>query len=88
MHRRLPVYLLIDCSESMIGEGITAVRSGLSQMLQVLRQDPHALETAWLSVISFGAKAELLAPLTEITELQEPILRLGQKQRYFFQLKI
>ena len=78
MHRRLPVYLLIDCSESMIGEGIAAVRSGLSQMLQVLRQDPHALETAWLSIISFGAKAEVLSPLTEITELQEPILSLGQ----------
>ena len=78
MHRRLPVYLLIDCSESMIGEGLAAVRSGLSQMLSVLRQDPHALETAWLSIISFGASAKVLSPLTEITEGQEPNLVLGQ----------
>jgi uncharacterized protein YegL len=27
MIRRLPVYLLIDCSESMIGQGIEAVRA-------------------------------------------------------------
>ena len=78
MHRRLPVYLLIDCSESMIGEGLDAVRSGLTQMLSVLRQDPHALETAWLSIISFGASAKVLSPLTEITEVQEPNLVLGQ----------
>lgn len=78
MHRRLPVYLLIDSSESMIGDGISAVRSGLSQMITVLRQDPHALETAWLSVISFGAKARVLTPLTEVTEVQEPTLTLGQ----------
>lgn len=78
MHRRLPVYLLIDCSESMIGEGLAAVRSGLSQMLSVLRQDPHALETAWISIISFGATAKVLSPLTEVTEVQEPNLVLGQ----------
>ena len=78
MQRRLPVYLLIDCSESMIGDGLAAVRSGLSQMLSVLRQDPHALETAWLSIISFGASAKVLSPLTEITEVQEPKLVLGQ----------
>ena len=78
MNRRLPVYILIDCSESMIGEGLTAVRSGITQMLSVLRQDPHALETAYISIISFGASAKVLVPLTEITKVQEPKLILSQ----------
>ena len=78
MNRRLPVYILIDCSESMIGDGIRAVRSGLSQMLSVLRQDPHALETAYISVISFGAGAQVVIPLTELIQVQEPKIVLSQ----------
>jgi uncharacterized protein YegL len=78
MNRRLPVYILIDCSESMIGEGLTAVRAGVTQMLSVLRQDPHALETAYISIISFGASAQVLVSLTEITNVHEPKLILSQ----------
>ena len=78
MHRRLPVYLLLDCSESMVGVGIKAVREGLKEMLTVLRQDPHALETAWISILTFGATARVDTPLTELTEVQEPNLTLGQ----------
>lgn len=78
MNRRLPVYILIDCSESMIGEGLAAVRTGITQMLSVLRQDPHALETAYISIISFGSSAQVLVPLTEITNVHEPKLVLSQ----------
>ena len=74
MNRRLPVYLLIDCSESMIGGGIEAVRAGMSSMLSKLRTDPHALDTVHLSVISFDAGARVLVPLTPLLEFQEPAL--------------
>lgn len=76
MNRRLPVYLLIDCSESMIGQGIDAVRSGLSTMLTSLRRDPHALESVFLSVITYDANAKLVCPLTPLIDFQEPQLRL------------
>ena len=36
--RRLPVYLLIDTSESMVGSAIESVRDGLSAMLVALRK--------------------------------------------------
>ena len=42
--RRLPVYLLLDCSESMIGDGIDGVNAGMRQLLLDLHSDPHALE--------------------------------------------
>ena len=53
MSRRLPVYLLIDSSGSMRGEPIHAVNVGISSMLEALRQDPYALESVYLSLITF-----------------------------------
>lgn len=73
--RRLPVYLLVDTSGSMHGEAIEAVRNGLHTLVQTLRQDPYALETAYLSVISFDSEAHQLAPLTELMSFQEPDLQ-------------
>jgi uncharacterized protein YegL len=76
MNRRLPVYLLIDCSESMIGGGIEAVRSGLRAMLSKLRSDPHALDTVYLSIITFDAEARVAVPMTPLLDFQEPPLTI------------
>ncbi|OKH86692.1 VWA domain-containing protein [Thalassospira sp. TSL5-1] len=70
--RRLPVYLLLDTSTSMRGEAINAVRDGLDLLVSTLRQDPYALETAYLSVITFDTSASQVVPLTELTEFQAP----------------
>ncbi len=72
--RRLPVYILLDCSESMVGDAINSVQTGLETLLASLRSDPHALETAWVSIITFSQDAEQLVPLMEITEVQTPKL--------------
>ena len=74
MNRRLPVYLLIDCSESMIGGGIESVRQGLSTMVSKLRTDPHALDSVFLSVITFDSAARVAVPLTGLVDFQEPKL--------------
>lgn len=75
--RRLPVYLLIDVSSSMTGEPIAAVRNGMDTLLSSLRQDPHALETAALSVIEFGSEAKQSVPLTELINFQTPIIEVN-----------
>ena len=75
--RRLPIYLVLDTSESMVGEPIQSVENGLSAMLTALRKDPYALETAYLSVITFGTSAKQIVPLTELTQFQMPKLILG-----------
>ena len=64
--RRLPVYLLIDCSGSMAGEPIEAVKQGIKALLSELKGDPQALETACLSVITFDSTARQVTPLTEL----------------------
>jgi uncharacterized protein YegL len=72
--RRLPVYLLLDTSGSMHGEPIEAVKVGLDTLVSALRQDPQALESAYLSVITFDSAAQVLAPLTEMGAFQVPTI--------------
>ena len=72
--RRLPVYLLIDTSSSMRGEPIEAVKVGIKSLLNSLSQDPYALETVWLSIITYNSQAEQILPLTEVYKLQVPEL--------------
>jgi uncharacterized protein YegL len=72
MARRLPVYLVLDTSGSMMGEPIVAVETGVQTLVSALRQDPYALETAYLSVITFDSNAKQIVPLTELTAFQMP----------------
>lgn len=75
--RRLPVYVLLDCSESMIGPGIAGVRKSVDAMLKELRRNPHALETVYMSFITFSTKAKQLIPLTPLEDIQPPSLPLA-----------
>ncbi|MCQ2315969.1 MAG: VWA domain-containing protein [Bacteroidales bacterium] len=72
--RRLPVYLLLDTSGSMYGEPIEAVKNGMQVLVSTLRQDPYALETAYLSVITFNSTAQQVSTLTELSAFQQPNL--------------
>jgi uncharacterized protein YegL len=68
--RRLPVYLLLDTSGSMTGEPIEAVKNGVQIMISSLRQNPQAIETAFLSVITFDSVAQQIIPLTDLASFQ------------------
>jgi uncharacterized protein YegL len=68
--RRLPVYLLLDTSGSMSGEPIEAVKNGVQVMISSLRQNPQAIETAYLSVITFDSVAQQIIPLTDLASFQ------------------
>lgn len=64
--RRLPVYLLLDTSGSMTGEPIEAVKNGVQMMMHSLRQNPQAIETAFVSIITFDSQAKQIVPLTDL----------------------
>lgn len=70
--RRLPVYLVLDTSGSMSGEPIQQVKNGVQMLVSALRQDPQALETAFLSVITFDTAAKEAVPLTDLPSFQAP----------------
>jgi uncharacterized protein YegL len=68
--RRLPVYLLLDTSGSMKGEPIEAVKNGVQVMISSLRQNPQAIETAFISVITFDSAVNQVVPLTDLASFQ------------------
>ncbi|GHV67697.1 tellurium resistance protein TerY [Bacteroidia bacterium] len=72
MMRRLPVYLLLDTSGSMRGEPIESVKVGLEAMIASLRQDPFALESVYISIITFDRDVKQIMPLTELENMQIP----------------
>lgn len=56
----------------MYGEPIEAVRNGVQVLISTLRSDPYALETAYLSIITFDNSAKQITPLTELSAFQQP----------------
>ncbi|WP_291151918.1 vWA domain-containing protein [Flavobacterium sp. UBA7680] len=70
--RRLPVYFLLDTSGSMYGEPIQALNNALSSMINTLRQDAQALDSLWISIITFDREVKEICPLTELALFQLP----------------
>jgi uncharacterized protein YegL len=75
--RRLPVYLLLDTSGSMSGEPIEAVKNGVQVMISSLRQNPQAIETAFISIITFNTSAQQIIPLTDLASFQMVDIKAG-----------
>lgn len=75
--RRLPVFFLLDCSESMAGDSLRKMEEGLHAVVQSLRADPHALESVYISVIAFAGFAKTVVPLIELVAFYPPKLPLG-----------
>ena len=75
--RRLPVYAMVDVSETMAGPALEALQGGLSTMMAALRRDPMVIETGAVSIIAFGADAEVLVPLSDVTSVQIPELHIS-----------
>jgi uncharacterized protein YegL len=72
--RRLPIYLLLDVSGSMDGEKITGVNQGMQALVSELTGESKAVETAYLSVITFSDTAQQLAPLASLPNFSPPTL--------------
>lgn len=75
--RRLPIFLVIDVSESMAGDNHRNMQEGMSRLITSLRSDPHALESVYVSVIAFAGVARTIAPLVELYAFYPPRLPLG-----------
>lgn len=56
----------------MRGEPIESVKVGLETMLSSLRQDPFALESVSISIITFDREVRQILPLTPLDDLQLP----------------
>jgi len=61
----------------MIGEPHNLLEKGLDALITTLRQDPHALETAHISVIAFAGRVKTLVPLIDVVTFYPPKLPIG-----------
>ncbi|KAA6305662.1 hypothetical protein EZS27_042685, partial [termite gut metagenome] len=61
-------------SGSMKGEPIESVKVGLEAMIASLRQDPFALESVYISIITFDREVKQIMPLTELENMQLPLI--------------
>lgn len=75
--RRLPIFLVVDVSESMAGNSHRQMQESINRLVQRLRCDPYALESVHLSVIAFAGAAGVIAPLTELMSFYAPRLPMG-----------
>lgn len=73
-YRRLPIYLLLDTSASMQGAPIEAMNESLHVFVRALRKEPHAVQTAHISIITFGGHAEQCLSLVACDEFEPPRL--------------
>ena len=63
---QLPVYFLLDCSSSMQGEPLAALKTGLEQFRDEVDADPNARDRVRVRVIAFGDSAARLGGLVSI----------------------
>lgn len=75
--RRLPIFLVVDVSESMAGDSHRQMQEAINRLVQRLRCDPYALESVYISVIAFAGAAGVIAPLTELMSFYAPRLPMG-----------
>jgi uncharacterized protein YegL len=80
--RRLPVFILIDSSSSMKGEAINAVNLGLNSLLSELRTNPFAIETVFLSVITFNTKAQIARPFSDLLQADSISIEANGKSNF------
>ena len=71
--KRLPVYLVIDCSRSM-QNAIASLEEILGNLLSDLLNSERTRRQVWMSILTFSSRAELLNPLMPITEIRVPHL--------------
>jgi uncharacterized protein YegL len=76
--RRLPVYFLLDTSGSMNGEPIQALNNALRGMINTLRSDPQAIDSLWISIITFDREIKEVVPLTDLSSFQLPEIECPQ----------
>jgi len=75
--RRLPIYFVLDVSESMVGEPLMQLEDGVNRIVSSLRKDPNALESVYISIIAFAGKAQVITPLIDLISYYPPKLPIG-----------
>lgn len=70
MNRRLLAYFLFDTSGSMKGEPIQALNNAFNGLINMLRMDPQAMDSLYISLITFDREVKNIVPLTDLASFK------------------
>jgi uncharacterized protein YegL len=83
VQRVLPMYIAVDTSSSMAGSWLEAVQQAIVEFTVELLSDPLLGETVRVGLIAFNDDAEVVLPLSDLTELRR-LPRLHSRGRTQF----
>jgi uncharacterized protein YegL len=82
--RRLPVYILFDSPSFESVEDIEKASDFIQNLVEVMRSDPYALETVFVSAIICNSKKCESTELVELFEFKMPHIKLGANIENYF----
>ena len=78
--RRLPIYLLINTSSAISNETLLNFNDCIKLLIETLQEDPYALETAHISIITFDSTITKLCSLSPLSSFKIPSIKLGRNE--------
>lgn len=78
--RRLPIYILINTSSSLCNGTLQNFKDSINLLIETLKEDPYALETVYVSIITFDSTITCLCSLSPLTSFKMPSVKIGKQE--------
>ncbi len=78
--RRLPIYILINTSSSLCNGILQNFKDRINLLIETLKEDPYALETVYVSIITFESTITCLCSLSPLTSFKMPSIKIGKQE--------
>ena len=78
--RRLPIYILINTSSSLCNGTLQNFKDSINLLVETLKEDPYALETVYVSIITFDSTITCLYSLSPLTSFKMPSIKIGKQE--------
>lgn len=75
--RRLPIYILINTSSSLSNGILQNFKDSINLLVETLQEDPYALETVYMSIITFDSTITRLCSLSPLQSFNPSSVKIG-----------
>ena len=75
--RRLPIYILINTSSSLSNGILQNFKDSINLLVETLQEDPYALETVYMSIITFDTTITRLCSLSPLQSFNPSSVKIG-----------
>lgn len=75
--RRLPIYILINTSSSLSNGILQNFKDSINLLVETLQENPYALETVYMSIITFDSTITRLCSLSPLQSFNPSSVKIG-----------